>query len=569
MAGDPSNAQPAAHEVLSVGPWRIDRSLNQLRRGAESIRLEPKAMELLVYLAERPGQVISREALLQAVWPSVIVGDDALTQAVIKLRKALGDTPRAPVFIETVAKRGYRLIAAAQNVPVPVAETAASPSSAPERAPGANRHRGPLRRIALAVAAAAAAVALGFGALNLVMTDASNLPRDVLQLGEKPTVAVRPFDVLGDDPRASLFAAGLAADLGTDLAKVAGLTVLGGPRTIQPPGARSEAFAARYVVSGSVQRDADRLRVHVRLGDAQSGRQLWSERFERPIGDLFALQDDVVTRILEQLPVQIGEAERAQLARRYTRSIEAYELFQRGLLASGSRDREQNEAARTLYLRAIAIDPGFARAHAGIAMTLVQSYRQQWSLDGAASLASAVEMAQAAVRLDPESAEALWVLAFALMHRQEHAAAARLLEKAIRLSPSYADAYFLMGWIHTDQGQPQRGLELMHAALRLVPNPGYLHYYGLGMTYFFLGQYEIARTNLEQGLLQNPTHAELHVYLIAALAREARMQEANWYAEELRLLRPGFTVRRWLQGQSLAAQEQRMVLVGELEKFGF
>lgn len=569
MAGDPSIAQPDAHEVLSVGPWRIDRSLNQLRRGAESIRLEPKAMELLVYLAERPGQVVSRDALLQAVWPGVVVGDDALTQAIIKLRKALGDTPRAPVYIETVAKRGYRLIAAAHNVPGPAAATAASPATAPAQAAWANRHRGLLRRIALAAAAAAAVIALGLGALQFVMTDASNLPREVLRLGEKPTIAVRPFEVFGDDPRASLFAAGLTADLGTDLAKVASLTVLGGPRAVRPPGAQSEAFAARYVVSGSVQRDAERLRVHVRLGDAQSGQQLWSERFERPIGDLFALQDDVATRILEQLPVRIGEAERVQVARRYTRSIEAYELFQRGLLASGARDREQNEAARGLYLRAIAIDPGFARAHAGIAMTHVQSYRQQWSPDGAASLASAVEMAQAAVRLDPESAESLWVLAFALMHRQEHEAAARLLQKAVRLSPSYADAYFLMGLIQTELGHPQQGLELMHSALRLVPNPGYLHYYGLGMTYFFLGHDELARTNLEQALLQNPTHAELHVYLIATLAREGQIQEAQWYAEELRLLRPGFTARRWLQGQSLAASDQRRALVSELEKLGF
>ena len=102
---------------LRVGEWEVDPALNELRRGGEAIRLEPKAIEVLRYLAERPGEVVGREALLSAIWPGVVVGDDALTQAIIKLRRALGDDAHSPRYIETISKRGYRLIAAAGTSP--------------------------------------------------------------------------------------------------------------------------------------------------------------------------------------------------------------------------------------------------------------------------------------------------------------------------------------------------------------------------------------------------------------------------------------------------------------------
>ena len=96
---------------LQIGDWWADRTTNELGRGGDTVRVEPKAMEVLMVLAARAGQVVSREGLLEAVWPGVVVGDEALTQSIIKLRKALGDNPRAPAYIETISKRGYRLIA--------------------------------------------------------------------------------------------------------------------------------------------------------------------------------------------------------------------------------------------------------------------------------------------------------------------------------------------------------------------------------------------------------------------------------------------------------------------------
>ncbi|MCX8113591.1 MAG: winged helix-turn-helix domain-containing protein [Burkholderiaceae bacterium] len=572
MRGEARQIEPSPAPALRIGPWRVDRLLNQISQDAETIRLEPRAIELLVYLAERPGQVVSREELFAAVWPGVVVTDDALTHAVIKLRKALGDTARQPVFIETISKRGYRLIAPVASVAEPQSDLDAAtavPAPPLKQAWTVRRASG---IVGLTVALAATGVVLvnvGRGTDGPATDVVPALQRDVLQLANRPTILVRPFEIVGGDPLQRALAAGLTADLGTDLAKISGLTVLASAGAVSERDARSTAFAARYVVSGSVQRDADRLRINVRLTDDMVGEQLWSERFDRAYGDLFAVQDDVVTRILAALPVKIGEAERARVARRYTRSLEAYELFHRGLLASGARGREQNETARALYWRAIGIDPAFARAYAGVAMTHLQEYRQHWAVDGRAALGKALEMAEAARRIDPESAEVLWVLAFVRMNRHEHAEGFRLLQDAVKLNPSYADAYFLMGWIQTERGRPAEGLALMRSALRLMPNPGYLHYYGLGLTYFFLGEFEQARTNLQEALLRNPSHAEVHAYMAAALLGAGQRGEAAWHAEEIRALRPGFGARTWLETQSIADSGQRRRLRDSLEQLGF
>src|ERR1700675_523010 len=107
----PAAAESLAPDRLRVGDWTVEPALNQISAAGKTVKLEPKAMAALIYLANRPGQVVSREALLSAVWPGVVVGDDSLTQVVIKLRKALGDVPEKPAYIQTISKGGYRLVA--------------------------------------------------------------------------------------------------------------------------------------------------------------------------------------------------------------------------------------------------------------------------------------------------------------------------------------------------------------------------------------------------------------------------------------------------------------------------
>ena len=552
---------------LQVGEWRVDPSSNALQRGPEAVRLEPKAMDLLVLLAERAGKVVSREELLSAVWPGVVVGDEVLTQAVIKLRKALGDTPRKPEYIETISKRGYRLIAAVDR---------AGDLRAGELAEAAAVHPAPGPRdwrmaAAAALVVFAAGLAVWFaqrgGDTDTAAPDAT---AETLRAASRPMVVIRPFSAVGDDPQAALIAQGLTSDLATDLSKVSGLWVAVEGALADLAGRRlaTETAPAQYVLSGTVQRADDRLRVQVHLAEAATGRTLWSERMERSSNDLFAVQDEIARNLLAVLPVKVNEAESSRLARRYTRNLQAYELFLRAQSAVLVRREAENDLAREMYLKAIELDPTFARAYAGLALTHATDHRNRWVKDGAAAIARALELANTARSIDPDLPETYWVLAYVHVSRKELSEALQQLRAALRLNPSYADAHAFTGGIKTYLGQPAETLPSLRTAMRLNPDAGSLYFMLLGRAYYFLGDLDQARLNLSHALSRNAASLESRVYLAAVLARLGERDAAAWEVEEIRALVPGFKAREWLDAEPMADTEQRNQLLKDLGALG-
>lgn len=543
--------------ALQIGEWRIAPDLNQISRGEQTVRLEPKAMEVLLHLARRAGEVASREELLAAVWPGVIVGDNALTQVVIKLRKALGDTAREPAYIQAISKKGYRLIAAVDRLD---AEVPVRPRDSPTA---------PARRAARSVGAALA-IALLAGAAAWILiqqTDDDAAPRSVesSRLAVLPIVIVKPFEAVGEDLQQSMTARAITADLVTDLSKVSGLWVASG---LEARDQSPEKASARYVLSGTVQGDGERLRLQVHLADVVDGRQLWSQRFDRHVNDLFAVQDDLVRSVLAVLPVKVSEAEMLRLAQRYTRNLEAYEYFLRGQSALLVRRRAQNDAARELYWKAIHSDPTFARAYAGLAMTYALDYQLGWAADGDAALTRALEFAQTAEQMSPDMPEAHWVLGFIQTQRRQHDRALRHLESALRLNPSYADAYALQGGIYTYIGRPSEGVPLLRTALRLNPDAGSLYFLLLGRAYYFVGDTEQARVNLDHALLRNSENLEARIYLVAVHSLADESAAAEWQVGEIRTLEPAFSVRNWLASYPMTDAGQKERLVKSLQQMG-
>jgi len=563
---------PAAGRMrLQVGDWTIEPALNQLSAAGKTVKLEPKAMSVLMYLADRPGQVVSREALLAAGWPGVVVGDGSLTQVVIKLRKALGDVPEKPAYIQTISKGGYRLVA-----PVIRAEEIASAPARPDSESPHVERKWRIHSIAAATIAAlllAAAGAWWISGERVTVTPPAQLAVAGFEATRtaQPTVAIRPFEALGNDPEAALLAQGMTADLVTDLSKVFGLSVIGVAAMGGPAGgeAATDPLPPRYLVSGSVQRIDERLRVHVHLTDAQTGRQVWSERFDRALSGFFSIQEELGPKILETLPAKVSEAELRRVAQRYTRNLEAYELFQRGQSALLVRQRAENETAREMFRRAIALDAAFARAYAALALTYAADYRNQWTSDGAAALDRAFEMARTAHQMNPDVRETYWVLAFVHMERRQHEQALQYLETAVRLYPSYADGYALMGGINTYVGRPADTVQLLRTAMRLDPQAGYLYFLLLGRAYLFLGDLEQARVNLAHALSRNPVNLEAHVYMAALHVTAGDQAAAAWEAEEIRALQPGFSGRGWLETDPMIDVTQRKKLVDALGAVGF
>lgn len=556
-----SSTQPR----LQIGDWWADRALNELGHGTEKVRIEPKAMDVLMALAQRSGQVVSREELLAEVWRGAVVTDEVLTQCIIKLRKALGDDPRSPKYIQTIAKRGYRLVASVRHGEVTVDESPALPDK---------RAVPPVRNMPYLELAAGLAGVLVLALAYFIYgsprhTAATDAYATAVDIGESRksgalTVTVLPFEALGPGGGHTYLAHGISNDLMTELSRLSGLRVIAASSLTS---AKPLAESARYVVSGTVQRESDALRIHVRLLDAATSEQLWSERFERPFRDLFALQDELVHKLTEQLPGKLTHAERQRLAKRYTRSLEAYDHFLRGRALSLVRRVEENDEARAHYLKALELDPKFARAYANLAMTYAMDSRLQWSA-GSPALEKAIQFAETARLIDPDIPEIHWALGFVHVQSRRHDEALKSLQKAIALDRSFADAYALMGGIYTYIGQPEKSIPLLRAALRLNPDGGHLYYLLLGRAYLFQNQPEQALINLREALARNPVNLETRLYYTAAMVANGDLSGAEWEALEIRALDDKIRMHDWLETYPMTDIGQKQKLVDLLAKAG-
>jgi len=554
---------------LKVGDWLVDPALNQISSGSVVEHVEPKAIEVLLALCRRPGDVISRDQLLSEVWKGVTVSDDALTQSITKLRQALGDTSKEPSYIQTVSKRGYRLIAPvapdhAGNVPThdKIVKQSASFRSL---------RLGPLMAVALITAAALTGYwMLSQGERSL--SSLAQLPDLTINPAETDNVAeilIQPFNEIEGDQLQRLLARGFTARLITELSRFPGI------RVVSPKLTRSaedepvkKASDRNYVVSGEVQRGDENIRVYVGLTAAASGRTLWSEQYDRPYTDIFSLQDDLVRQIIGALRLKVSEAELQRSARPYTRNLDAYENFLRAQSALIIRSKADNELARQLYSRAIELDPNFARAYAGLALTYAADRRNYWNVDGTAALAKATELARTAQQIDPDIPETHFSLAYVNMERGELSKAVDNLRTALKLSPSFADAYSLLAAIQTYRGRPAETIPLMRTAMRLVPDAGHLYFLILGRAHFFLGDPSTAVLHLRKGISRNPESLELRLFLAAALASAGHKDEAAWEAEEIRTFEPTFSLRQWLRNYPMSDTKQIKQLVDAIEPLG-
>ncbi|MGH9805768.1 MAG: winged helix-turn-helix domain-containing tetratricopeptide repeat protein [Terriglobia bacterium] len=540
---------------LQVGEWWADRTANELGRAGDTVRIEPKAMEVLMVLADHAGRAVSREQLLAAVWPGVVVGDEALTQSIIKLRRALGDNPRSPSYIETISKRGYRLIA-----PVGQSEdirpTLAGIEVAPPQQPSP-RIRRRVRSLGLIAGALVALVAVAAYLYHAVFrptvnTDVADI-RDEWQSGLL-TVTVLPFEWLGADGSQAYLARGISDDLVTDISRLPGLRLIA--TASATPSART-AGHAQYLITGSVQRESETLRINIHLVDAKTSQELWSERFERPRADLFTVQNEIARKVTSVLPGKLTDAARRQIAKRYTRNLEAYDDFLHGQALFLVRQPEDNDGARAFFRKAVELDPSFARAYAGLAMTYAIEYRLRPSGDSSPALAKALGFAETARLIDPDIPEVYWALAFVYVQSRRHEQAIELLQKAIELNRSFADAYALMGGIYTYMGEAAKSIPLLRTALRLNPDGGHLYFLLLGRAYLFQNDIEQALINLREASTRNADDLETRLYLAAAMVAAGDRVGAMWEVEEIRSKEIGFSLHRWLETYPLSSSRYR------------
>jgi adenylate cyclase len=338
-------------------------------------------------------------------------------------------------------------------------------------------------------------------------------------LPDKPSIVVLPFTNMSDDPQQEYFSDGITEDITTDLSRISSLFVIARNSAFTYKGKAvkvqdvSREMGVRYVLEGSVRRAESHVRVTAQLIDATTGEHLWAERYDRPLTDIFTLQDEIVQKIVTTLQLQLTLLEQGYIVRKTTDNLEAYDYFLRGVENRSRLTKEANAQARQMFEKAIELDPKYAGAHAGLGATYWQEWVWRWSPDPQ-NLERAFALAQKAVALDDSLPWAHGMLGFVYVWKKQYEQAIAEGERAIALDPNNADAYVWLGEILNTAGRPQDAIGMIEKALRLNPRnhlPSYL--FNLGWAYHMTGRHEEASAAFKRVLTRSPTFLSAHMYL--------------------------------------------------------
>ena len=495
-----SSAQSTESQLVSIGEYQFDGSAGQLWRGDEEIRLTPRASSLLSALAERPMQIVTKKQLMDRLWDGKAVGDDALTSCVQELRRALGDDPRSPRFVETRYRRGYRLL-------LPVTSVA-------------------------------------------IVTRAV-LPPPL----DKPSIAVLPFQNGSGNPEQEYFADGLAEDLITGLSRVSWFFVIARNSSFVFRSKKMDArtigsrLGVRYLVEGSVRRAGQRLRLTVQLVEAATGNQLWADKYDGSLQDVFDFQDRMVVSLVGAIEPKLRAAEIARARRKRPENLDAFDLYLQALPKLASMSTQGVAEAIGLLDCAVALSPNYAQALADAALCRVVRPTLSHSPDPDRDLREAAELSRRALDSDPSDTIALDVAAFVavLVHR-DYQAGWDLMDKSLAINPNDARAWTARGWISAWAGEIEVAKTEFAHAMRLSPlDPQWSGSakFGMASALCWSGRPEEALAWVRRALQDGPEFAGIHRLLVGTLWLSGRQVEAREAGRRyVAMLPPGFSLRR-------------------------
>lgn len=536
----------SAKKAFWVRDWYVDPASGRISREGAEVKLEPKVMMVLELLASEPGEVFSRESLEAAAWEGLVVSYDALSTTIIKLRKALGDDSRNPSYIETLSKKGYRLVAPVSHDAKPVTQPGGAVASGT-----------PVRPTYLYMVIAALVFVI---ALFIVPGESGNFATDSVQqtpLADTASLVVLPFSNRNDDQSQEYFSDGITDDLINDLSRYTGLRVVARRSAYIYKQRQSDIktiareLGVNYVLDGNVRRDQDRLRVNVQLVNAATGVNIWAQRFDRHTRDIFQVQDDIRKNILDALSVTLTMAEQKRSQRRYTHSYEAYDLFLKGQASLITRaSAEDSRKAQAYMEQAIALDEDFARAHAALSLIHAEAFRFDWSVDPEQTRQQALTIGKRAVELDGHSPQAHWILGYIYLFLfEEHDNAIEYARRATELAPNDADGFTMLAVTHAFGDDPALAKQIIESLMQRHPRYSALVPSVLGLANFRLQHYEQALAAYDNSLLINPSRIQGNIYKSLVLYHMGNVDDAQWQLDQLYSLHPDFDMAVWARRQ--------------------
>jgi TolB-like protein len=500
----PNWAPEAMAAIYEFGSFRLDLTAGILFRDAEPVAVGQRAVSLLRVLVEGAGLPISKDVLIESAWPGLAIEESNLTVQIAALRRIFAEEHDGKNWIETLPRRGYRYVGP------PITETQ----------PGN------------------------------VTADAQ--PRSVLTLPDKPSLAVLPFTNMSRDPEQDYFADGMVEDIITGLSRIKWLFVIarnssftykGQPVSVSRVG---RELGVRYVLEGSVRKVARRVRITGQLVEAESGVHIWAERYDRPLNDIFALQDEITLDVVGAIQPSLLEAEIERVKRKRPENINAYDLVLRAIpyvflsMPAGAME------AMPLLEKALAIESDYGTAHGLLAwcheILFTRHDFNQRSHD------AAIRHARAAIAYGRDDANALTLGGFVIaIIEHDRATAFEAFEQALLLSPSSSFALFFGSLTLAFAGEAENAIAWAERALRISPfdRLSYVAYHALAIGHFLRGRYAQAANAARRAVQSDPRMSISHSLLAAALAKLGQIEEAEAAGRQVLALDPSFSTARF------------------------
>lgn len=554
-------------EDFKVGDWQVSPSTLRISQSNSEIKLEPKVMQVLCYLAKHPNLVISRQTLEEEVWVDMVVGYEALTNTIIKLRKAFDDNSKHPSYIETIPKKGYRLIAKVQEADQLVAIV--------NSATLIQRVLRPNLYLYLFLFALFSAVVFASVWRGRVLNQG-----ETLTLPSVPSIAVMPFLNISNDASQSYFSDGITDDIIIDLSNLSGLFVISRNSVFPYKGkvidvkSVARILGVQYLLQGSIRREKNTVKIKVQLVDSQNEQTIWGQRFNAKLENLFEVQNEIVRQITSALSVRLTKLDQEKLLSNQTIDLASYDEFLKGWSRYWRFTRKDFAIAETHFKQAIVIDENNARAHAGLALIYWQVWNQKWHNNTGNPHAGWVRAKSALNKamLKPTSLALSTQSAMLLVNRR-YDAAILAAKEAIIINSNKPEGYLALADALGFSGQPGKAIEQAKIGFRLDPNFAAPYLSAIGRSQFDMGLYKQAANTLERA---NLIHAFDHKSLVVLLASYGQLNELEKAKSTLlnlntirkRLQLSPYTID-WIQGRwPYRNKINRDQLVAGLEKAG-